>query len=326
MPPEAPVRRDRCRLGASFLWCSGGERKIRPIRFAAGGAPESADHDPEAIRARRIHLLTRAAIYGLLAAFAAVYLFPGLIVLSNAFRSYPEVARHGFIALPRSLSLEAWQHAWTQMCVSGTCAGIAANFYNSVRITLPATLISTAIGALNGYVLSKWRFRGADLIFGAMLLGVFMPAQATLLPWAYLMGKLHLADSIYGLILIHCVQGISFTTLFCRNFYAGIPDEIIRAAHIDGAGFWRIFARIVLPLSPPILIVTVIWQFTSIWNEFLYGVVFTSGTEQPVTAALQSAGSGSQSAAVMIAALPPLLLYLLGGRYFARGLTLGAIK
>jgi glucose/mannose transport system permease protein len=197
---------------------------------------------------------------------------------------------------------------------------------NSLLITIPPTLVTTVLGALNGYVLSKWKFRGADLVFGAMLLGVFLPGQVTLLPWAYVLGKLHLANSVSGLILIHCVQGLSFTTLFCRNFYAGIPDDLMRAARIDGAGFWRIFRRIVLPLSPPILIVCVIWQFTSIWNEFLFGVVFTSGTQQPVTAALLGAGAGGQSAAIVIAALPPLLVYLLGGRYFVRGLTQGALK
>jgi len=122
------------------------------------------------------------------------------------------------------------------------------------------------------------------------------------------------------------VQGLSFSTLLCRNFYAGIPTDLVKAAHVDGAGFWRIFVRIMLPLSTPILIVTVIWEFTSVWNEFLYGVVFTSGREQPVTAALLSVGGGGQSAAVLIAALPPMLIYLLGGRYFVRGLTQGAVK
>jgi glucose/mannose transport system permease protein len=270
--------------------------------------------------------MSRALIYGALALFAAIYLFPALIVLSNAFRSYPEVVRHGFIALPQSFTLDAFIQAWTRTCVSGTCAGVAGNFFNSLRITIPPTIIATIIGALNGYVLSKWKFRGSELIFGAMLLGVFMPGQVNLLPWAWVMGKLHLANSVYGLILIHSVQGISFTTLFCRNFYAGIPDDLIRAAQIDGAGFWRIFFKVILPLSPPILIVTVIWQFTSIWNEFLYGVIFTSGTEQPITAALLGAGAGGQSAAVLIAALPPLVIYLFGGRYFVRGLTQGAIK
>ena len=282
--------------------------------------------DPEAARAQRRWLMTRVLVYGALTVFAAIYAFPALIVVANAFRTYPEVARNGFIALPQSFSLDAFADAWTRYCVSGTCNGVAANFHNSLKITVPATVFSTALGAINGYVLSKWRFPGADIVFGAMLLGVFMPGQVTLLPWAYVMGKLHLADSIYGLVLIHSVQGISFTTLFCRNFYAGIPDDLIKVAQIDGAGFWRIFWKVILPLSPPILIVTVIWQFTGIWNEFLYGVVFTSGSEQPITAALLSAGSGGQSAAVMIAALPPLLIYLVGGRYFVRGLTQGAIK
>ena len=295
-----------------------------PIAYLA---PSLAPHDdPEAARAHRRWLAGRVLVYGLLALFGLVYAFPALIVLSNSFRSYPEVVRHGIIALPQSFSFDAFVDAWTKTCVSGMCNGIAANFYNSLEITVPATLISTAFGVVNGYILSKWKFRGADWLFGAMLLGVFMPPQITLLPWAWVMGKLHLADSIYGLVLIHSVQGISFTTLFCRNFYAGVPDEIVKAAQIDGGGFWRIFWRIMLPLSPPILIVTMIWQFTSIWNEFLYGVVFTSGNEQPVTAALLSAGAGGQSAAVMIAALPPLLLYLFGGRYFVRGLTQGALK
>lgn len=282
--------------------------------------------DPEGERARRRWLFGRVVVYALLTLFAAVYLFPALIVLSNAFRSYPEVVRHGVIALPQGLSFDGWERAWNSYCVSGTCQGIRANFFNSLRITIPATIVSTGFGLLNGYVLSKWRFRGSDFIFGAMLLGVFIPGQVTLLPWAYILGKLHLYNSVYGLILIHCVQGISFTTLFCRNFFVGVPDDLVKAAQIDGAGFWRIFFKIMLPLSPPIVIVTVIWQFTSIWNEFLYGVIFTAGNEQPVTAALLSAGAGGQSAAVVIAALPPLLVYLLGGRYFVRGLTQGAIK
>jgi glucose/mannose transport system permease protein len=167
-----------------------------------------------------------------------------------------------------------------------------------------------------------------------MLLGVFVPGQLSLMPWAYLLGKIHLTNSVYGLILIHCVQGLSFTTLFCRNYYIGIPAELMKAARIDGAGFFRIFWRIVLPLSPPILIVTVIWQFTGIWNEFLFGVTFTSGENQPVTAALIALNAavssnpqyGVQSAAVLIAALPTLIVYLVGGKYFMQGLTAGAVK
>jgi glucose/mannose transport system permease protein len=161
-----------------------------------------------------------------------------------------------------------------------------------------------------------------------------MPGQIALLPWAFILGQLHLSNSVYGLIFVHVIQGLSFTTLFCRNYYVNIPDDLIKAARIDGAGFWRIFLKIVLPLSPPILIVTVIWQFTSIWNEYLFGVVFTGGRQQPITAALVALSTSQMNAraydvascAVLIGALPPLLIYLFGGKYFVRGLTQGAIK
>jgi len=281
--------------------------------------------DPEAVRARRRFLWSRIAIYGALIIFAAIYLLPALIVVANSFRTRAEVGLNGIIAIPQSFTLDAWIRAWTTTCVSGTCRGIAPNFYNSLIITIPATIVATVLGALNGYVLSKWRFRGDNLVFAGILLGVFMPFQIALLPWAFIMGKLGLANSVYGLIIIHSVQGIAFTTLLCRNYFAALPDELIKAARVDGAGFWRIFNKIILPLSPPILIVCVIWQFTAIWNEYLFGVVFTSGSQQPITAALQSIGSGS-SAAVVIAALPPLLIFLFGGRYFVRGLTQGALK
>jgi glucose/mannose transport system permease protein len=304
------------------------------MQAAAPRTREAAISDPEAARARRRWLASRAAIYSLLTFFAAIYLVPLAVVVANSFRSVPEIAHDGLIAFPRTFSFHAWSAAWDTFCVGGTCAGVKGNFYNSLLMTIPATIISTALGAINGYILSKWKFRGADVVFGFMLLGVFMPGQLSLLPWAFILGKLHLTNSVYGLVLVHCIQGISFTTLFCRNFYVNIPDDLVKAARIDGAGFWRIFYRIILPLSPPILIVTVIWQFTGIWNEFLFGVIFTSGTQQPITAALVALSSVGQnvkaydiaSAAVLIGAIPPLLVYLLGGKYFVRGLTQGALK
>ena len=273
-------------------------------------------------------------VYAILTLFAAYYLLPLVVVILNSFRKLPEIAQNGLIAMPRSWNLDAWPQAWSTYCIGGTCKGMQGNFYNSLRMTIPATFLSTILGALNGYVLSKWRFRGADWVFGAMTLGVFMPAQISLLPWSFLLGQLHLTNSTWGLVLVHTVQGLSFTTLFCRNYYVNIPDDLIKAARIDGAGFWRIFRKIVLPLSPPILIVTVIWQFTGIWNEYLFGVVFTSGREQPITSALVALSTNGtnvrnydvMSAAVLIAALPPLLIYLVGGKYFVRGLTQGAIK
>jgi len=273
-------------------------------------------------------------IYGTLILFAAYYLLPLLVIVLNSFRELSEISKDGLIGIPKSFSLEYWPMAWSSFCVGGTCKGIAPNFYNSLYMTIPATIISTFFGAINGYILSKWRFRGAGFIFAAVTIGVFLPSQMVLLPWAFVLGKLQLTNTLWGLVLVHTVQGLSFTTLFCRNYYVSIPDDLIKAARIDGAGFWRIFFKIILPLSPPILVVTVIWQFTGIWNEFLFGVVFSSGSQQPITAALialTSAGTSVhqynvEAAAVLIAALPTLLIYFFGGRYFVRGLTQGAIK
>ena len=292
------------------------------------------DFDAEAASARRRWITARVVIYGVLVLFSLIYIMPLVVVILNSFRDLPEINHNGLIAWPGSFTLDYWVQAWDTYCVGGTCAGVKGNFFNSLEMTIPATIISTALGAMNGYILSKWRFRGSELLFTCMLLGVFVPGQLSLMPWAFLLGKIHLSNSVYGLILIHCVQGLSFTTLFCRNFYVNIPDDLIKAARIDGAGFWRIFWKIIVPISPPILIVTVIWQFTGIWNEFLFGVIFTTGNQQPITAALVALGAGGlsvhaynvSSAAVLIGALPPLLVYFLGGKYFVRGLTQGAIK
>ena len=277
---------------------------------------------------------TMIVVYCLLALFAAYYLLPLGVIVLNSFRDLDEIARGGLIGLPHSFSTQYWVTAWSTFCVNAFCKGISPFFFNSLWMTIPATIISTAIGAINGYALSAWRFRGSEALFAFMTLGVFLPGQMVLLPWAYTLGTLGLTNTVAGLILIHCVQGLAFTTLFCRNYYVNIPDALIKAARIDGAGFWRIFRKIVLPLSPPILIVTVIWQFTGIWNDFLFGIVFSSGDRQPVTAALIALTAGQTSvrrynveaAAVLIAALPPLMIYLFGGRYFMRGLTQGAVK
>jgi glucose/mannose transport system permease protein len=183
------------------------------------------------------------AIYSFLGVFALIYLLPLFVVVANSFRELPEITRNGLIALPHSLSFKAWPQAWAHYCVAGTCEGIKRNFYNSLIMTIPATIASTLLGAINGYVLSKWRCPGSETLFVCIILGVFMPGQIALLPWAYILGSLHLSNSVYGLILVHIIQGLSFTTLFCRNYYVNIPDDLIKAARIDGAGFWRIFYR-----------------------------------------------------------------------------------
>jgi glucose/mannose transport system permease protein len=276
----------------------------------------------------------RLLIYLAVLLLAAAYLVPLLVVVLNSLRTSEEIAQTSMIGWPKQWAWGNYVIAWGDFCIAQTCAGIRPYMLNSALVTLPATLISTLLGSVAGYAVSLWRFRGDRWIYGVVALGIFLPQQMRLLPWTVVLRDLSLTNTLTGLVMIHTIQGLSFTTLFCRNYYVAIPQELIRAARIDGAGFYRVFWRIVLPLSPPILIVTVIWQFTHIWNEFLYGVTFTTGQQQPVTAALIALSAsvadipqhGVQSAAVMIAALPTLLVYLFGGRYFVRGLTAGAVK
>jgi glucose/mannose transport system permease protein len=277
---------------------------------------------------------SRMLIYLVVSLVAVAYLVPLIVVVLNSLRSNEEIVQTSMIGWPQRWAFGNYLTAWSDFCVAQTCAGIRPYMLNSALVTIPATIFSTLLGAVAGYAVSLWRFRGDNWIYGIVTLGIFLPQQMRLLPWTFVLRDTGLMNTLTGLVIIHTIQGLSFTTLFCRNYYVAIPQELIRAARIDGAGFFRIFWRIIMPLSPPILIVTVIWQFTHIWNEFLYGVTFTTGQQQPVTAALIALSAavadipqhGVQSAAVMIAALPTLLIYLIGGKYFVRGLTAGAVK
>jgi glucose/mannose transport system permease protein len=281
-----------------------------------------------------VHPVGRALVYALLAAFAVYYLMPLFVMVITSLKSLDEIRAGNLLALPAAPSFAAWAKAWGSACTGVDCSGLKGNFVNSVSFVVPAVLISTLIGAFNGYVLTMWRFRGSDAIFTLLLVGCFIPFQVVLLPMAQTLGWLGIANTTAGLILVHVVYGLAFTTLFFRNFYVTIPAELSRAARIDGAGFFTIFWRIVLPLSPPIIVVCVIWQFTQIWNDFLFGVVFSSGERQPITVALNNLVNTSTGvkeynvdmAAAIIAALPTLLVYAVAGKYFIRGLTAGAVK
>lgn len=276
----------------------------------------------------------RLWLYLVLIVFAAFFLAPLYVMLVTSFKDAQEIRSGNLLALPRGLNGEAWQMAWSGACTGVDCSGLKPFFWNSLAMTVPAVLISTAWGAVNGYVLSLWRFRGSELAFGLLLFGVFMPFQVVLLPMSQVLGLLGLAGSTSGLVLVHCLAGLASTTLFFRNYYAAVPQELLRAARIDGAGFWQIFLRVILPLSTPIVMVTVIWQFTAIWNDFLFGVAFSGTGSKPVTVGLNNLANTSSSvkaynvdmAAAIIAGLPTLALYVLAGKYFLRGLTAGAVK
>lgn len=276
----------------------------------------------------------RAGLYALLIAFALYYLMPLYVMVVTSLKSLEEIRSGSLMALPRDPDFAAWAKAWSGACTGIQCEGLQPYFWNSVLLAVPAVAISTLIGALNGYVFAQWRFRGADILFAGLLFGCFIPFQVVLLPMARVLGLMELAGSIPGLILVHVIYGIGFTTLFFRNYYVTIPQELVRAAKVDGAGFFRILFSIFLPLSAPIVVVTVIWQFTQIWNDFLFGVSFSQAGTQPVTVALNNIVNSTTGvkeynvdmAAAIIAALPTLLVYVVAGKYFIRGLTAGSVK
>ena len=276
----------------------------------------------------------RVLIYLILIFFALIYLAPLYVMVTTSFKGIEEIRSGNLMALPMDPTFYAWTKAWSSACTGSECKGLAPYFWNSVRIVFPAVIISTIIGAFNGYSLAKWRFKGSELLFGALLFGCFIPFQVILLPMAKLLGSLGLANTVTGLVMVHVIYGVAFTTLFFRNYYVGIPTELVKAAKLDGAGFFNIFRHIFLPLSTPIFVVTIIWQFTQIWNDFLFGVVYSGSGTQPITVALNNLVNTSvggkeynvDMAAAIIAALPTLVVYVIAGKYFVRGLTAGAVK
>ena len=275
----------------------------------------------------------RAFLYLVLIVFALFYLLPLYVMIVNSLKPLPEITGGNMMALPLAWSLEPWRSAWSTAQIGVEPTGLRPYFLNSILMVVPAVAISTILGALNGYVLTKWRFRGDVWVFGLMLFSCFIPFQMVLIPMAVVLGKLGIAGSVPGLILVHVVYGIGFTTLYFRNYYASFPTELIRAAQIDGAGFFRIFWRILVPVSGPIAVVSIIWQFTNIWNDFLFGISF-GGNSQPITVALNNLVQSSTGvkeynvhfAGAILAALPTLVVYIVAGRYFVRGLMAGSVK
>ncbi|MFZ4622898.1 MAG: carbohydrate ABC transporter permease [Rhodoferax sp.] len=278
--------------------------------------------------------LSRFAVYAVLLIAAFFFLAPLYVMLATSFKDAEQIRSGNLLSLPASLNFESWTLAWSTACTGVDCRGLKPYFWNSVMMAVPAVLISTGWGAINGYVLSMWKFKGSDLLFGFILFGVFMPFQVVLLPMSQVLGYLGLSSSIGGLVLVHCLAGMAGTTLFFRNYYTAIPRELVNAARMDGAGFWRIFYRIVIPMSTPILMVTLIWQFTNIWNDFLFGVAFSGADSKPITVGLNNMANTTSSvksynvdmAAAIIAGLPTMLVYVLAGQYFVKGLTAGAVK
>lgn len=287
-----------------------------------------------AARPMRLDYAGRLVIYATLIAFAVFFLAPLFVMLATSFRPMDEIRGGTLLALPQAVTIEPWIKAWSSACVGVNCIGVAPFYWNTFLITVPATVFSTLLGAVNGYALSQVEFKGSRFVYTFLMLGCFTPYQGVMIPIARTLGYLDLAGTLSGLVLLHTIYGVCFTTMFFRNYFMDVPRELARAARVDGAGFFQIFFAIMLPLALPIVVVTVIWQFTSIWNDFLFGVAFTTGENFPIMVALNNIVNSStgereynvQMAAALLAALPTLLIYVLAGKYFIRGLMAGSVK
>ncbi|BCX03970.1 MAG: ABC transporter permease [Candidatus Roseilinea sp.] len=267
---------------------------------------------------------SRGAIYLLLIAFALYFLMPVYVLVNTSFKPYTEVSIQRMWELPQGLYLGSFAEAWSK---------VSPNFINSLLITIPAAIISSFIGSINGYIFSKWRFKGSNTIFLLFLIGMFLPYQGVLIPMVLTLRSVGLYGTIPGLIFIHCVFGIPITALMFRSYYASVPDDLVDAGKIDGCGFFGIYRHILLPIAAPAFAVVLLWQFTSIWNDFIIGLVVLSNPRlAPVTVAVQNlAGSFTtewniQMAGALIAAAPTIIVYLLLGKLFMRGLLAGSVK
>ena len=279
----------------------------------------------------------RLLVYALLIALAALYLVPIYLLIITSMKSFAEVSLSQMWDLPSSLSFDSFGRAWFGS-QEGGFRGLSVNFLNSVGLAIPATILSALLGSLNGYILTKWKFKGSDVLFPLLLFGMFIPYQSILIPLVQVLSKIpwfggSLYGTIPGLIFVHIVYGIPITPLIFRNYYAAIPNELIEASRIDGATIFGIYRYILFPLSMPGFVVVMIWQFTSVWNDFLFAVTVTGNPEsQPITVGLNNlAGSyivewNVQMAGALLAALPTLLVYIVLGRFFMRGLLAGSLK
>jgi glucose/mannose transport system permease protein len=282
---------------------------------------QSAALAPRRVSWRRV---SRLAIYAILIGAAVFYVIPVYLLFMTGLKGFEEANNQALMwQFPQAANFGSFEEAWKQ---------ISPNFINSLKIAVPAAILSSMVGSINGYVLAKWRFRGSETLFTLILFGMFIPYQAILIPLLQVEKLFGLYGTIQGLIIVHIIYGIPITTLIFRNYYVAIPNELIEAAKVDGAGFWAIYRRVLLPLSAPGFVVVLIWQFTSAWNDFLFAVTLTTQSSWPVTVAVNNlAGSfevawNVQMAGALIAAIPTLLIYVLLGRFFMRGLLAGSLK
>lgn len=273
-------------------------------------------------------------IYGTLILVALYYLLPLYVMVVTSLKGMPEIRMGNIFAPPMEITFEPWKKAWAEACTGLNCDGLSRGFGNSIRITVPSVLLSIAIASINGYALANWKFKGADIFFTILIIGAFIPYQVMLYPIVILLREAGLYGSLTGLVIVHTIFGMPILTLLFRNYFTSVPEELFKAARVDGAGFWGIYFRIMLPMSLPIFVVAMILQITGIWNDFLFGVVYTRPENYPMTVQLNNIVNSVQGvkeynvnmAATLLTGLVPLIIYFISGKLFVRGIAAGAVK
>lgn len=290
--------------------------------------------EPRGPKPKRVLSRANIFLYGTLIVVSMYYLLPLYVMIVTSLKGMPEIRMGNVFGPPMEVTFQPWVKAWAEACTGINCDGLSRGFGNSVRILVPSVLLSIAIASINGYALSNWKFKGSETFFTILIIGAFIPYQTMLYPIVILLREIGLMGSIGGLVLVHTVFGMPILTLLFRNYFASIPEELFKAARVDGAGFWQIYFQIMLPMALPIFVVAIILQVTGIWNDFLFGVIYTKPATYPMTVQLNNIVNSVQGikeynvnmAATLLTGLVPLVIYFASGKLFVRGIAAGAVK
>lgn len=290
--------------------------------------------EPRGPKPRKTLSRRNIVLYGTLLVIALYYLMPLYVMIVTSLKGMPEIRVGNIFAPPLEITYEPWVKAWSEACTGLNCDGLSRGFWNSVRIMVPSVVVSIAIASVNGYALANWRFKGADVFFTILIFGAFIPYQVMIYPIVIILREMGLYTTLTGLVIVHTIFGMPILTLLFRNYFTSIPEELFKAARVDGAGFWGIYFRIMLPMSLPIFVVAMILQVTGIWNDFLFGVIYTKPENYPMTVQLNNIVNSVQGvkeynvnmAATILTGLVPLVVYFVSGKLFVRGIAAGAVK
>jgi|TARA_B100000768_G_scaffold182005_1_gene208327 glucose/mannose transport system permease protein len=289
---------------------------------------------PHGTKPRKAFSRSNILLYGTLIMVAMYYLLPLYVMVVTSLKGMPEIRMGNVFGPPIEITFEPWVKAWSTACTGINCDGLSRGFGNSVRILIPSVVLSIAISSVNGYALANWRFKGSEVFFTILIIGAFIPYQVMIYPIVILLREMGLYGTLWGLVLVHSIFGMPILTLLFRNYFTSVPEELFKAARVDGAGFWGIYFQIMLPMSLPIFVVAIILQVTGIWNDFLFGVIYTKPDLYPMTVQLNNIVNSVQGvkeynvnmAATLLTGFVPLAIYFISGKLFVRGIAAGAVK